>query len=476
MTSFGLDEIVLKKLLEDAKVPKEYQIYVFYDPIKHLNPGFLQCWYPNSKIIGIKLKSLKNRKFRCPVFHSKVWMVLSRERRICRLAVHSINLMRYHLASPEQTIETFWFRKNLDLRLPPWKVFQLKRFKKKVDRISISPETWVIEESKNGNVGIKLSKHSVGDIIRETFRKNNHGNWLMAAAPFVNTKALSYLNIDPKSVSIRSGFIQKKGRTLVLHAKVLIAPEMIITGSANLTQQALMVSKKPVNHETILLINRKGKTIINCLKEFPEIETDQEIEECPGDYEGNIPSKVWEERRKLADEGPERVWLEIDQKRLQAMIRIKGKLDGAKYISLKSESSEIDRPILLRVRKDRIEVPQKKQFSLAAFVQEPPVEVEGKLWPKGKSLWYRELDLGDLWKDLPFLTKTLRDTKISQTNDHKGGDNGIYQSHRSQFIDIREIRDFIIEKKNVDTKWLRWFLRFQNHKDDIPDWIYEVKK
>jgi len=311
MTSFGLDEIVLKKLLDDAYVPKDYQIYVFYDIIKHLNPGFLCHYYPNSKLIGIRLNSSKRKKFRCPVFHSKVWMVLSCKWRICRLALHSINLTRYHLSSPEQTIESFWFRKNLDLPLPRVTVFQLirKSFHKKIKRISIPPETWVIEEFKNNRVSIKCSPKSVGDIIRGEIASNENEKWIMAAAPFVNIKALAALNLNHEKVPIRYGSIQRKGRTLALHAKVLIRDEKVITGSANFTQQALMVSQKPINHETILVINRCGKPIIKVLEKFPKIKTGQETGEIPGDDPEIIGIRNWEEKRRLTDKGPEAVIL-----------------------------------------------------------------------------------------------------------------------------------------------------------------------
>ncbi len=479
-TTFGLDEIAVERLLKDAKVPQDYRIVVFHDIIRHSNPGFLHTSFPSSKTIAIRLPPRK--QFRCPVFHSKVWMVLSPKRRILRLAVHSINLTRYHIASPEQTFESFWCRRDLDLPLPPSRIFRAIRQETDPSRIPTAAETWIVSESRDGVVSFKRSPRSAGDEIQKYLSREDHGLWLIAAAPFVNYRALADLGMDHARVSIRSGPLQREKRSMFLHAKALVRAGAVIGGSANLTQQAMMVAGKPVNHETVLFLSRPGKAIARILNKFPAVDAEQQSEDVPGDDPQFCGRKAWEEARRTADCGPQLTRLELDSRKMLARIRLKGTLGEARVLSLQSEPRDAKGqtvPLFLPARQGLVRIPERKQSSLAGIIlRSPPVFVEGRKSRKTKALWRRELDLGDLWKELPTWSKSSAGLSNASPLPEEDGIASSY-SQSARYVDIREIRDRILLQKTVNIGWLRWILRYQERDPglrNIPDWIHELKK
>jgi len=488
LTTFGLDEIVLERLLKEVGVPQNYPIYVFHDIIGHRNPGFLRTSFSRPQIIGVRLPSTK--RYRCPVFHSKVWIVLSPDRRVCRLAVHSVNLTRYHLAVPVQTFESFWCRRDLDLpfpRSPLLSVVHKNISKNAVRRIGRSAETWIITESADGLVSFEFSPRSAGEIISKVIA--NHADKpkrireLVAAAPFVNVEVLKELHRDTVNISAHTGCLpeKNKSRSIFLHAKVLAAAGAVIGGSANFTRQALRVGCKPVNHETVLVLRRQNRTLHRLLKKFPPIEQSPEDDDIPGDDPELNGEKAWEEARRLADRGPRDVRLELDPRSRLARIRLVGSPDGARVLSICSGSAGHGKQIEalnLHARRGLIRVPRIKQSLLAKIVlPDMPVVVEGRKNAAGKALWRRELDRGELWSDLSAWHKSLM--RCQPPTPDRDAQNGPPPPDGSRFVDIRDIRDRILLNEAAPTAWFGWILRYQDHDPylrDIPDWILKLKE
>src|SRR4030042_5345416 len=116
-TTFGLDEMVLVQLLRQHKISPRRRIVVFHEIMKHRNPGFLRTHYPNSKVVSVELSRRRTDKY-CPIFHSKIWGEISSSTDRCkRLAVHSINLTRFHLDNKKKTLESFHLIDGLNISL-----------------------------------------------------------------------------------------------------------------------------------------------------------------------------------------------------------------------------------------------------------------------------------------------------------------------------------------------------------------------
>ncbi|MBN1545409.1 MAG: hypothetical protein JW902_01975 [Syntrophaceae bacterium] len=474
LTTFGLDEIVLVELLKTARLDSRYRIVVFHDIIKRLNPGYLKIAYPNSKVIGIRLPSSKG--ISCPVFHSKVWVILSSRRRISRVAVHSINLTRYHLSDPARTVESFWYRKKLDLTLPPSPIFRSLYKGLNQSRLRIPPETWIINETVDGRVTIRCSRQSAGDEIKKHLL--DFPATLQAGAPFISTRVLQDLGINPELVPIKCGFIEKRGRTISLHAKLILQNRAVLAGSPNLTAQAMRISQNPVNHETVLILKRSGRPLEKAMHSFPKLDIADDVTETPGD-DPDLFGEDWEKERRLADNGPNSIQLELVPKEKIAQIRLVGKLSGAHVICLHWDPSgvkETSNHLVLVARRGRIRVPKKKQPHLVELVLRPPVIVEGKRNSSSKPIWRRELDLGDLWRELTH--GSIKEGRSSSEGSTERGSKNQNQSHKI-FEDVREIRDYILAHDARNIKWLWWILRFQSTKpslQNIPTWIQILRK
>lgn len=483
LTTFGLDEFVLERLLRETRVPRAYPIYVFHDIIRHRNPGLLRHSFPAVKTIAIRLPIIGGHP--CPVFHSKVWAVLSPQKRICRLAIHSINLTRYHLSSSYRTLESFWLKKGIDLPLPHSPLFQKMKDFPCHARISMRAETWVLDVSRDGTVSFRCSRLSAGEKISKA-TGNNHSRApypkILAAAPFFNISALHTI-FPSNSPEIHSGILQDPPMSLCLHAKIISLGSTLIAGSPNLTRQALRPGAKPVNHETVLILNSGVRSAAQLLKKFPIVDGSTQGEDVPGDDPDLLGKSAWDTARRLAEKGPRRLRMEWDSHKDRAWISVLGGLSGARILSIQSESTDGVsglKPISLTATAKRIDIPLRKQAPLAMMIiNRPPIFIEGKASKTTKPLWKRELDLGDLWTELQAWLQKYHDDASPQLP--AGAEHSEQKSPSPDLplTDIRKVRDSVRTHESNHLGWLRWILKFQRQDtslNDIPPWILDLKK
>jgi len=192
-TTFSLDEWVFLRLLREHKVKDTMKIIVYHDCARHKHPGLLRADYPESTVVSITLPP--QRGYRCPVFHSKVWMAIGTNLQITRMAVGSVNLSRYHLGKGTRNVrDTFRVWDGTDLSLPDAEASTLARDMRKrltqtspkSQMIGMAPDTWQIVLDKYGSPAtITVHHESVLEIIRPDIP-----TVIACAAPFISAKTL----------------------------------------------------------------------------------------------------------------------------------------------------------------------------------------------------------------------------------------------------------------------------------------------
>lgn len=485
-TTFGLDETALYMLLKHFKVRPKQRVVVFHEIMKHMSPGFLKAHVPNSITIAIELNG--HIKSKCPVFHSKIWMLFRKKPFEClAAAIHSINLTRFHLDSESSTLENFVFiEKKIELAREltgKESIFNKERiFNPRSDskRLKLKPGTFILDATK-GMLKLELTNRPASQIIKNILKDRN-SQILGCGAPFIKKKAILDL-IDnesrPKVWSNQNCLSgnDNEGRIPALHAKVIELEKHIISGSPNLTLQG-MGTHGVVNHETIV-ITKKHERITGLKKYKMDLDDANEVDN--EQYDTNMPgAKYWPEEKALAVNGPDRVWLDINNQK--AIIYLVGdKLKHSKQVlifseandkkanSLKSGIAKKSKSFMLTGISSR-----NKQRELLEILLFPPVWVRGTS-KDGK--WKKELDLGTFWRIL--------EHKATGDNYGFSDGEGISKKKGSRnillFEDIRKLRRDALDKKitkeiNAWYEWIRAFGPPEMAKKAIPEWCITLRE
>jgi hypothetical protein len=482
LTTFGLDEAVLVRLLSTHEIHSRQRIVVFHEIMKHRNPGLLQAHYENSKVVSVEIAK-NHRNNICPIFHSKVWMEVTKVPLRCvRLAVLSGNLTRYHLDSDVdgKTCETFSYRTDTAIKLPHGSIFNKKLIFEGhgKTRIKLARATLIIDDSESA-IRFSNTNEPVHNTIARIIDDGDHV--IGCAAPFVNKTPVQTLNEENHPLRIWSG--EKKDGTR-LHAKIVETKKYVIMGSPNITKQAYGLSDYGiVNHEA-LLISKKPKafSLLKILKGFTRIEPkqlDDHEKEPDSDYDGYFD---WMQQKEWAVHGPDSVTLVLNETTKRVEIIIRGSLDKVSKITLHSYENGKESPSILEspARQHLKLKMAAQQQKLATAVLCPPVIVKGWKGRKNKPVWVRELNLGEFWNWIENNVVFIKSLSTS------GSDNGEMLKNDSSkkvlFDDVRELRlkAYTQRKSSIRVQlWHNWISKYSKYGSvgqGMPNWCIELGK
>ena len=478
-TTFGLDEIVLVQLLRKHKVSNQTRIVVIHEIMKHNAPGFLETYYPNSKIISVELPRKKYRKY-CPVFHSKIWMEVSRSPFRCRIAIHSINLTRYHLGEHGKSLESFFFLKDVFLKLPKDPLFRESNLLRGrgTFRMKIQPRSMFVDaESKK--VELLSLRESVGQLVNSVLEETGEPV-IECAAPFVNKTTVQFLTKNENQIKIWKGH---RNDGTGLHAKIVGTKKHLLLGSPNITNQAYGLGKKGlINHEAVLLIGRlKGFKLEKYLKGFSRVRIESLDDENHEDYEdqdvSDIGASDWNQIKDWATNGPKDVVLAFNKRTGKAEILITGSLGGIRKIVLYQASENgIMHPLLTLKPEKRIHVSRANQRHLVKTVVSPPTIIKGIRGKK--TYWIRELNLGEFWKWRESNIRRLKSLRMLGNGGPDTGE-GLHPMKWVLYDDVRAQRYMAYSNDRLllhDHELNNWICKYGDRKLIIPQWCIELGK
>ena len=484
-TTFGLDEIIFTKLLKKYEVNRERRIIVCHDIMKRKNSGYLRNKYPNSHIISVDLRKTKKDN-KCPIFHSKIWMEISKRPFKCiQLAIHSFNLTSFHFDESKKTHEMIMLYQNKEMQLPNSKLFEKETiFNNKAERrIILPPETLCINLTQKISPKIEISPHPVFKILKEHL-EGTGDKIRKCCAPFINCRALRKLERIDKDVDAWRG-VRKRDST-ALHMKCIEGINYIYYGSFNLTAQALIgYNSEPINHETIVISKKYGTNLCKICKGFQKYKVDDLSDKEPADIdEEGRHLEPWLKCRNLRKNAPESIKLEIRQKNGKRIVRlaIKEKRHFEKGITIYSYDNNCEKNSI-KIKKDHLgSLDKSQQERLISIILSPPCMVKGMLDNKE---WETELDLGELWIYLDFIKqeqKYGRKGNNGRKKTTKKITNG-KKTHKS-FPDVREMRKNVYLRKKTGQEiymWSEWIADMTVNIDEdlcttrVPKWCLDLK-
>jgi hypothetical protein len=479
-TTFGLDEIVLVQLLRKYRVSNQTRIVVIHEIMKHNAPGFLKTYYPDSKIISVEIPRKKGHKY-CPIFHSKIWMEVSRSPFRCRrLAIHSINLTRYHLGEKEKSLESFFFLEDMFLKLPKDPLFKesILLRGRKTSRIKIKPRS-VFVDAESKKVSLLVLNQSVGQLVDKVLEVKGEPV-IECAAPFVNKTTVRSLMKNENQIKIWKG---RRNDGTGLHAKIVGTKRCLFLGSPNITNQAYGLGTKGlINHETILLRGKpKGFKLETYLQGFPRVKMEDLDDENHEDYEdqdvSDIGASDWNQAKDWATNGPDDVVLTLNKKTGKAEILITGSVGRiTKIVMCQTFENGNFQPLLTLKSKERIQVSKENQKHLVRTVVSPPTIIKGIRGKK--TYWIRELNLGEFWK--------WRESNIRRLKSIRMLGNGTLPAEESPhpgrwivYDDVREQRDMAYSNDRLllhNHELNNWLCKYGDRKLIIPQWCIELGK
>jgi hypothetical protein len=480
-TTFGLDEIVLVQLLRQHKISPQRRIVVFHEIMKHRNPGFLRTHYPNSKVVSVELSRRKSDEY-CPIFHSKIWAQISRSTNRCkRLAIHSINLTRFHLDNKKKTLESFHLVDGLDISLPKYQFFGKGMILtgNGNSRMKVKPSTFFLR-SDSGKFRFIAQAEPVGKLIGKAFKELNE-ICVGCAAPFINKRTVKLLQKgnNPLGIWVGPG---KNGTSL--HAKIIETNKYLLIGSPNLTVQAFGLDyDRPINHETIYLIKRpKGFHLRRALKGFrrENLDTldDEDCEFLEDQDVINADARDWNQLKNWAANGPEEVILVLNERTRKAEIHIKGGLKRINKVILAYISGGGSAESFIKLPPGRkIRISKDKQRYLIEAVLSPCIWVKGMMGRK--KIWAQELNLGDFWR-----WKEANSGRLSILR--KGEDGKLFDHDGNNkkrgwvfYNDVRDQRSEAYFNERLSTKeqkWNDWLRKYGGRQIGMPVWCIQFGK
>jgi hypothetical protein len=457
VTTFGLDEAVFAGLLGHHGVPHTARVVVFHDIMKLRHPGLLRHYFPNSLVIAVRLPSAGRR---CPVFHAKMWMCLSRSPFSCKaLAVHSLNLTRFHLDRRSATFETAMLTRSAAVPLPDL-VTVPRVFGSRTGRLRVSCDAMTVHiNAEAEEVQVATSRRPACAILEPALKT---GRAVACAGPFVKAKALTLLG--GHDIPAYTG--RRKG--VDLHAKLIELPSLVVAGSINLTAQALGIgSNRAVNTETVVTLRRpKSFSIARMLHGFPRVRKDAIIGDGPpGDVDPSEDEPNWLEARQLAIAGPTKVWLVLVYGK--ARIELLGTLHGTTRVQLRSSTGVLEakatRQLFGRLQ---------DQKELAQLLTGDEVEVAG--FASERCVWRRELDLGDLWS---WFEHNGRSAVKGDGAVHTTWGTG-KKKRAKEWDDVRDLRRraFASRRLTAETRrWDDWWARYgADRVRAMPAWCIQL--
>lgn len=481
-TTFGLDEAAMVRLLKMHKVPTRQRIVVYHEIMKHRNPGILEHHYPNSKVVAVEL-SQKLRKGICPIFHSKLWMEVSKAPFRCiRMAVLSGNITRYHfdLDMESRTCESFVLWQGTEIKLPKDHLFEKSSIFEGtgMGRLRTRPATYIIDD-RIPTLMIQKKEAPVFEVV-SSFMKYNAEELIACAAPFINKTPIDLLNSTRNRVKIMSG---KKRDGTQLHAKIIEMKQHVILGSPNITKQAYgLTDQGIINHETIVLSKKpKDFSLSRLLKGFTRVDLrdldnlDREpFEDTDGFFD-------WLQQKEWSVRGPESTLLLLNEHTGRVEIRMKGKLDDIRRVTIHNYVGDrVSDPLIECPPRRHLKLKKKEQQQrLVEAVLSPPVLLKGI---RGKNtIWVREVNLGEFWGWIEsnaifmrsFMTRMLNGSTIGLKDSTVGS---------VSFDDVRQLRLRAYTEKKLTSRvqlWHKWLSRYSKYRTvghGIPHWCIELGK
>lgn len=460
-TTFGLDEAVLVELLERYAVPREARIVVFHDVLKHRCPGLLRHHFPDSRIVAVQLTSAGRG---CPVFHAKLWMHLSkRPFRCVTAAIHSANLTRFHLDERSSTLENAVVVQDVDVPLrdlvTPKRVFGGE---KGHGRVKVRPETVFVDLRANHPV-VSTSTKPAHRLVQVA---TDGAAALACAAPFVGTQALEWLGCDAAFTGER--------RSLKLHAKLIEYPDVVITGSVNLTSQALGLKlAAPINTESVVVLRRpRGSSFLKrVLKGFPRVERGATgvIEPGEGEELGEDGEPDWAEARRRVLAAPRAVQPVLANGKVH--LRLCGRASPVSELQLWSSAG-----VKSAKPAKRPFGSQAAQRDLERILSSPDAELRGLRY--GKEEWRCPVDLGELWPLIEPRRPAARFQEASpEEGEGKRGGAGRRGGASVDWMDdVRTLRRQAVESHGGTPRsreWARW-KRAYGAKRRVPEWCSDL--
>lgn len=475
-TTFTLDEVVLENLLTQNQIPKSQKIIVFHDVLRHRNHGYLVAHFPNVTIYTVILE--KKSKKACPVFHSKLWMILKKVKNdylIKNIVSTSINLSQYHLAKREEggTFESFIpikanakFPKNSAL----FKYINASN-KNKQQRIHIEPETILIDIRTN-SVKIEKTSKRVIEILKEF----EHPQF--CAAPFINGEVIKKEILGDTLDGNFKAYSNVNDKGHSLHAKLFLFKNTAVLGSANYTAQALGIrEKKTINHEVILLKTAEDREF-DAFKKFNAINLiDLKDEKSTDDIEDALPDNMddWNLLREQLIDAPNEAILIVENN--AAKIELKGeynsKTNSVKIYSKNNRHEYLKIPI-----KRSFIVPTSKDSkeTFAKIVIQGDVIIVGM--KNTKALWQIELNYGEYWHGLKFIfDNDYKNHGPDETNNTRN--KGKSTTPQIKYTDVRKIRQKLLknpELSNQIASFMSWLNSEKVSTMPIPNWIQDLSK
>jgi hypothetical protein len=459
VTTFGLDEAVLAGLLGHHDVPHRARIVVFHDVMKLRHPGFLRHHYPNSLVIAVQLPDAGKR---CPVFHAKLWMCVSRRPFLCRtLGVHSVNLTRFHLDRRSATFESAMVAKNVAVPLPEL-VTLARVFGVQKGHVRQSADAMTVHvRAERREVLLNTSPKPAHVVVEAAARRRRA---IACAGPFVKAKALDLLG----GADIPAYTGRRMG--VDLHAKLIELPDVVIGGSMNLTAQALGIgSDRAVNTETVVTLRRpQDFSLARLLHGFPRARKDALTGDGPpGDIDPGEDEPHWLEARQLAIAGPAHVCLVLVNGK--AGVELRGPLGATTRVEVRSSTgmreSKVARRLFGGVR---------DQGELARLLCGDEIEVVG--FARKDRVWRRQLDLGDLWSW--FEHNGRRVLNGDGDGDGKNTGSAVKGKRPVTWEDVRILRRraYASRRLTAETRrWDDWWARYGgNRARGMPEWCIRL--
>jgi hypothetical protein len=480
-TTFTLDEVVLSCMLRQHRVNSQQRIVVFHEIMKHRNPGALLHEYPNSLVVSIDLKKTSAKM--CPVFHSKLWLCVSRSMQCSVIAISSINLSRYHLSLSAPTIESFIVWINQNMPIGNLQLFRRDFIHKITNHIvfPMTPSTWIIDSSAGNCHRIRETMKPVLSVIESHCVELPNDRVIGVASPFFcGTAVCRMAELSPPIPRYLPAWRGARKPALRLHAKFIELNKHLIVGSPNNTVQAIIGNgAKAVNHETIVKI-RKTIKLSRLLRGFIQTNgLDYGDNAPPGDDDGDDAIGVdldnWLEQKRRARAAPYIFRLKLFKEHARIIHKGGRRCSSIRLVGTGNDEECAPEVILPISQLGKLN--KNTEQDLAMVVASPPVVATGLLY--GKPVWIRELDLGDLWAWFVHSWLQLR-YKYSPGGPPHSKDSP-NKSRFDRFIDVREARNQSAIDKGLSfegvRKWDIWFRRHQVlSQQSIPEWCFLLAK
>ena len=455
-TTFGLDEEVAGKVLDEFKVPAETEITILHDIMHHKKPGFLALrGRAKCKTIAVELNGGNNK---CPVFHAKIWAHIKGDK-IVKMYIPSFNLTRFHFSRLRKTYESGILFDDVNFEIPD----MIKKARNyKGQRIKSTAVTFCID-TLGGESGFTETRRCAGETIRENFAGRKVES---ACSPFISVSALKKLSDDDLSFCVWTG---KNGKNMHLHAKIIKAGDRVAAGSVNLTQQALWgLKNKAFNTEVVVMTGYKGALEYEKMK-FKKIA----LKKC-GDYEDKRPGDVfgipleaesWSEQRLLRIKAPDSVSLRFCDE-INSYVDIVFMPEKRKtkvcMLSCGGEKIKISGRIQSKSNQEKIA----KMLS-----KKDTIMVSGKGWET-------DLDIGKFWNQV--YGHRAYGNAVAGEESRAGGRKKSEKTNKSVvFQDVREIRKNIFnalkhgESTEKSRNMLKWFGKYcPEVYYETPEWCY----